>query len=241
MVSLLQLRIAGLRPTIARVRHERQHQYHLGGHGGSPADCWARDHLRTLGRHSRGAHEGIYNIMSLWRSSGVYYSPTKWAILSAAHRHHTIATPNSGVDGAPTPIIRHAGVPGLLFRRQYVSRAPFGLALHVSGQSPPLAALGFIQRARVQPTFAPSRGARRVLALTPADLSGSVSVGAMHRIPDYRRGGGITRPIAPSSGRLHLRHAAHLRSRSVAIRAHGLSLPPLMGLDLVVGCVCRSG
>ncbi len=192
----------------------------------------------TLGGALAVRTEGIYTIMITLAIGAAFYYFTNqnWAIFNGHTGINTVATPQFfGVDWRSDIPFYYLtlGVAALCyFAVQYVSRAPFGLALQGVRDNPRrMAALGFNVNAHRVAAYA---FASFIAALGGVLLvwnyrqisPGSVSVGACIDILIIAVVGGITPPDRPLHRRLHLRHPAHLRARCAGqVRARRQSLP----------------
>ncbi|MET4770352.1 branched-chain amino acid transport system permease protein [Bradyrhizobium elkanii] len=169
--------------------------------------------------------EGIYTIMITLAIGAAFYYFTNqnWAIFNGHTGINTVATPYFwGVDWRADIAFYYVtlGVAAICyFAVQYVSRAPFGLALQgVRDNSRRMAALGFNPNAHRIAAYA---FAAFIAALGGVlqvwnyrQISpGSVSVGALHRRPDHRRGRRHHAADRTLHRRADLRAAADLRAR----------------------------
>ena len=179
----------------------------------------------TLGGTLAVRTEGIYTIMITLAIGAAFYYFTNqnWAIFGGHTGINTIATPKFwGVDwrsDVPYYYVTLGVAAFSYFAVQYVSRAPFGLALQGVRDNPRrMAALGFnVNAHRVAAyAFASFIAAlrRRAAGLElPADLARLGQRRRLHRYSDHRRGRRHHPPDRSLHRRLHLRHPAHLRAR----------------------------
>ncbi len=184
--------------------------------------------------------EGIYTIMITLAIGAAFYYFTNqnWAIFNGHTGINTIATPNFwGVDWRSDIPFYYLtlGVAALCyFAVQYLSRAPFGLALQGVRDNPRrMAALGFNVNAHRVAAYAFASlvaGLGGVLQVwNYRQISpGSASVGACIDILNFDHCRGRRHHAAGRSfhRRLHLRHPAHLCARPAGqVRARRQSLP----------------
>ena len=153
----------------------------------------------TLGGALAVRTEGIYTIMITLAIGAAFYYFTNqnWAIFNGHTGINTVATPHFlGVDWrADIPFYYLTlGVAALCyFAVQYLSRAPFGLALQGVRDNPRrMAALGFnVNAHRVAAyafaSFIAALGGRPAGLELPADLAGLGQRRRLHRHPDHRR------------------------------------------------------
>ncbi|WP_375776613.1 branched-chain amino acid ABC transporter permease [Bradyrhizobium sp. ma5] len=168
----------------------------------------------TLGGALAVRTEGIYTIMITLAIGAAFYYFTNqnWAIFNGHTGINTVATPHFwGVDWRADIAFYYVtvGVAAICyFAVQYVSRAPFGLALQGVRDNPRrMAALGFNPNAHRIAAYA---FAAFIAALGGVlqvwnyrQISpGSVSVGACIDVLIIAVVGGITRPIGPFIGAL---------------------------------------
>src|SRR6478752_579877 len=166
----------------------------------------------TLGGALAVRTEGIYTIMITLAIGAAFYYFTNqnWAIFNGHTGINTVATPHFlGVDWRSDIAFYYLtlGVAALCyFAVQYLSRAPFGLALQGVRDNPRrMAALGFNVNAHRVAAYAVASfiaGLGGVLQVwNYRQISpGSVSVGACIDILIIAVVGGITRPIGPFIG-----------------------------------------
>jgi len=166
----------------------------------------------TLGGALAVRTEGIYTIMITLAIGAAFYYFTNqnWAIFNGHTGINTVATPHFlGVDWrADIPFYYLTlGVAALCyFAVQYLSRAPFGLALQGVRDNPRrMAALGFnVNAHRVVAyafaSFVAALGGTLQVWNYRQISPGSVSVGACIDILIIAIVGGITRPIGPFIG-----------------------------------------
>jgi branched-chain amino acid transport system permease protein len=166
----------------------------------------------TLGGALAVRTEGIYTIMITLAIGAAFYYFTNqnWAIFNGHTGINTIATPHVlGVDwrsDTPFYYLTLAVAALCYFAVQYVSRAPFGLALQGVRDNPRrMAALGFNVNAHRVAAYAFAAliaGLGGVLQVwNYRQISpGSVSVGACIDILIIAVVGGITRPVGPFIG-----------------------------------------
>ncbi|MGY3484304.1 branched-chain amino acid transport system permease protein [Bradyrhizobium sp. USDA 4011] len=217
MVSLMQLTIAGFAGYMVAV-------FGMSGNANislgwpwwlaTPMALALATLFGTLGGALAVRTEGIYTIMITLAIGAAFYYFTNqnWAIFNGHTGINTVATPHFwGVDWRADIAFYYVtlGVAAICyFAVQYVSRAPFGLALQGVRDNPRrMAALGFNPNAH--------RIAAYALAAFIAALGGvlqvwnyrqispgSVSVGACIDVLIIAVVGGITRPIGPFIGAL---------------------------------------
>ncbi|WP_050425094.1 branched-chain amino acid ABC transporter permease [Bradyrhizobium tropiciagri] len=187
----------------------------------------------TLGGALAVRTEGIYTIMITLAIGAAFYYFTNqnWAIFNGHTGINTVATPHFwGVDWRTDIAFYYVtlGVAAICyFAVQYVSRAPFGLALQGVRDNPRrMAALGFNPNAHRIAAYA---FAAFIAALGGVlqvwnyrQISpGSVSVGACIDVLIIAVVGGITRPIGPFIGALIF----------VLLRTFALDVLIKLGLD----------
>ena len=179
----------------------------------------------TLGGALAVRTEGIYTIMITLAIGAAFYYFTNqnWAIFNGHTGINTIATPQFwGVDwrsDVPYYYVTLGVAAFCYFAVQYVSRAPFGLALQGVRDNPRrMAALGFnVNAHRVAAyafaSFIAALGGVLQVWNYRQISPGSVSVERLHRYSDHRRGRRHHPSHRALHRRLHLRHPAHLRAR----------------------------
>ncbi|MGY4318760.1 branched-chain amino acid ABC transporter permease [Bradyrhizobium sp. JR3.5] len=217
MVSLMQLTIAGFAGYMVAV-------FGMSGNANislgwpwwlaTPMALALATLFGTLGGALAVRTEGIYTIMITLAIGAAFYYFTNqnWAIFNGHTGINTVATPHFwGVDWRADIAFYYVtlGVAAICyFAVQYVSRAPFGLALQGVRDNPRrMAALGFNPNAHRIAAYA---FAAFVAALGGVlqvwnyrQISpGSVSVGACIDVLIIAVVGGITRPIGPFIGAL---------------------------------------
>ncbi|WP_076866234.1 branched-chain amino acid ABC transporter permease [Bradyrhizobium mercantei] len=217
MVSLMQLTIAGFAGYMVAV-------FGMSGNANislgwpwwlaTPMALALATLFGTLGGALAVRTEGIYTIMITLAIGAAFYYFTNqnWAIFNGHTGINTVATPHFwGVDWRADIAFYYVtlGVAAICyFAVQYVSRAPFGLALQgVRDNSRRMAALGFNPNAHRIAAYA---FAAFIAALGGVlqvwnyrQISpGSVSVGACIDVLIIAVVGGITRPIGPFIGAL---------------------------------------
>jgi branched-chain amino acid transport system permease protein len=187
----------------------------------------------TLGGALAVRTEGIYTIMITLAIGAAFYYFTNqnWAIFGGHTGINTIATPRFwGVDWRSDIPFYYVtlGVAALCyFAVQYVSRAPFGLALQGVRDNPRrMAALGFnVNAHRVAAyafaSFIAALGGVLQVWNYRQISPGSVSVGACIDILIIAVVGGITRPVGPYIGAFIF----------VILRTFALDLLVKFGLD----------
>ncbi|MBR0796343.1 branched-chain amino acid ABC transporter permease [Bradyrhizobium jicamae] len=168
----------------------------------------------TLGGALAVRTEGIYTIMITLAIGAAFYYFTNqnWAIFNGHTGINTVATPQFwGVDWRSDIAFYYVilGVAAICyFAVQYVSRAPFGLALQgVRDNARRMAALGFNTNAHriaayAFASFVAALGGVLQVWNYRQISPGSVSVGACIDILIIAIVGGITRPIGPFIGAL---------------------------------------
>ncbi|MEY9897167.1 branched-chain amino acid transport system permease protein [Bradyrhizobium sp. USDA 329] len=179
----------------------------------------------TLGGALAVRTEGIYTIMITLAIGAAFYYFTNqnWAIFNGHTGINTVATPHFwGVNwraDIPFYYIVLAVAALCYFAVEYLSRAPFGLALQGVRDNPRrMAALGFNVNAHRVAAYAFASFVAALAGVLQVwnyrQISpGSVSVGACIDVLIIAVVGGITRPIGPFIGRADLRAAPHLRAR----------------------------
>ncbi|MGY3696186.1 branched-chain amino acid transport system permease protein [Bradyrhizobium sp. USDA 3240] len=217
MVSLMQLTIAGFAGYMVAV-------FGMSGNANislgwpwwlaTPMALALATLFGTLGGALAVRTEGIYTIMITLAIGAAFYYFTNqnWAIFNGHTGINTVATPHFwGVDWRADIAFYYVtlGVAAICyFAVQYVSRAPFGLALQGVRDNPRrMAALGFNPNAHRIAAYA---FAAFIAALGGVlqvwnyrQISpGSVSVGACIDVLIIAVVGGITRPIGPFIGAL---------------------------------------
>ncbi|WP_375787515.1 branched-chain amino acid ABC transporter permease [Bradyrhizobium sp. Pha-3] len=217
MVSLMQLTIAGFAGYMVAV-------FGMSGNANislgwpwwlaTPMALALATLFGTLGGALAVRTEGIYTIMITLAIGAAFYYFTNqnWAIFNGHTGINTVATPHFwGVDWRADIAFYYVtlGVAAVCyFAVQYVSRAPFGLALQGVRDNPRrMAALGFNPNAHRIAAYA---FAAFIAALGGVlqvwnyrQISpGSVSVGACIDVLIIAVVGGITRPIGPFIGAL---------------------------------------
>jgi branched-chain amino acid transport system permease protein len=187
----------------------------------------------TLGGTLAVRTEGIYTIMITLAIGAAFYYFTNqnWAIFGGHTGINTIATPKFwGVDwrsDIPYYYVTLGVAAFCYFAVQYVSRAPFGLALQGVRDNPRrMAALGFnVNAHRVAAyafaSFIAALGGVLQVWNYRQISPGSVSVGACIDILIIAVVGGITRPIGPFIGAFTF----------VILRTFALDLLVKFGLD----------
>jgi branched-chain amino acid transport system permease protein len=177
--------------------------------------------------------EGIYTIMITLAIGAAFYYFTNqnWAIFNGHTGINSIATPNFwGVDwrsDIPFYYVTLAVAALCYFAVQYLSRAPFGLALQGVRDNPRrMAALGFNVNAHRVAAYAFASFVAALAGVLQAwnyrQISpGSVSVGACIDILIIAIVGGITRPVGPFIGAFIF----------VILRTFALDLLVKFGLD----------
>ncbi|QOZ31882.1 branched-chain amino acid ABC transporter permease [Bradyrhizobium sp. CCBAU 53421] len=236
MVSLMQLTIAGFAGYMVAV-------FGMSGNANislgwpwwlaTPMALALATLFGTLGGALAVRTEGIYTIMITLAIGAAFYYFTNqnWAIFNGHTGINTVATPHFwGVDWRSDIAFYYVtlGVAAICyFAVQYVSRAPFGLALQGVRDNPRrMAALGFNPNAHRIAAYA---FAAFIAALGGVlqvwnyrQISpGSVSVGACIDVLIIAVVGGITRPIGPFIGALIF----------VLLRTFALDVLIKLGLD----------
>ncbi|KJC61613.1 ABC transporter ATP-binding protein [Bradyrhizobium sp. LTSPM299] len=215
MVSLMQLTIAGFAGYMVAV-------FGMSGNANislgwpwwlaTPMALALATLFGTLGGALAVRTEGIYTIMITLAIGAAFYYFTNqnWAIFNGHTGINTVATPHFwGVDWRADIAFYYVtlGVAAICyFAVQYVSRAPFGLALQGVRDNPRrMAALGFNTNAHRIAAYAFAA----IIAALGGVLQvwnyrqispGSVSVGACIDVLIIAVVGGITRPIGPFIG-----------------------------------------
>jgi branched-chain amino acid transport system permease protein len=215
MVSLMQLTIAGFAGYMVAV-------FGLSGNANislgwpwwlaTPMALALATLFGTLGGALAVRTEGIYTIMITLAIGAAFYYFTNqnWAIFNGHTGINTVATPHFwGVDWRADIAFYYVtlGVAAICyFAVQYVSRAPFGLALQGVRDNPRrMAALGFNTNAHRIAAYAFAAfiaalgGVLQVWNYRQVS-PGSVSVGACIDVLIIAVVGGITRPIGPFIG-----------------------------------------
>ena len=227
MVSLMQLTIAGFAGyMVAVIGVSGNANISLGWPWwlATPMALALATVFGTLGGALAVRTEGIYTIMITLAIGAAFYYFTNqnWAIFNGHTGINTVATPHFwGVDWRSDIPFYYLmlGVAALcFFAVQYLSRAPFGLALQGVRDNPRrMAALGFNVNAH--------RVAAYAFASFIAALGGVLQVwnyrqirparsaSAPVSIYDHRRGRRHHASGRPFHRRVHLRHAAHLCAR----------------------------
>src|SRR6476661_2739697 len=187
----------------------------------------------TLGGALAVRTEGIYTIMITLAIGAAFYYFTNqnWAIFNGHTGINTIATPHFlGVDwrsDIPFYYVALGTAALCYFAVQYLSRAPFGLALQGVRDNPRrMAALGFNVNAHRVAAYAFASFVAALAGVLQVwnyrQISpGSVSVGACIDILIIAIVGGITRPIGPFMGALIF----------VLLRTFALDFLVKLGLD----------
>ncbi|MGX0993131.1 branched-chain amino acid transport system permease protein [Bradyrhizobium diazoefficiens] len=193
----------------------------------------------TLGGALAVRTEGIYTIMITLAIGAAFYYFTNqnWAIFNGHTGINTVATPHFwGVNwraDIPFYYIVLAVAALCYFAVDYISRAPFGLALQGVRDNPRrMAALGFNVNAHRVAAYAFASFVAALAGVLQVwnyrQISpGSVSHGRrLHRRADHRRGRRHHAPDRSLHRRADLRAAAHLRARCPdQVRARRQPLP----------------
>ena len=241
MVSLMQLTIAGFAAyMVAVIGVSANTNISMGWPWwlATPIALALATIFGTLGGALAVRTEGIYTIMITLAIGAAFYYFTNqnWPIFGGHTGINTVATPHFlGVDWrSDIPFYYLAlGTAALCyFAVQYLSRAPFGLALQGVRDNPRrMAALGFnVNAHRVAAyavaSFIAGLGGRAAGLELPADLARLGQRRSLYRHPDHRRGRRHHAADRPLHRRIHLRHAAHLCARLPRqVRARRQSLP----------------
>ena len=215
MVSLMQLTIAGFAAyMVAVIGVSANTNISLGWPWwvATPMALVLATAFGTLGGALAVRTEGIYTIMITLAIGAAFYYFTNqnWAIFGGHTGINTVATPQFwGVnwrEDIPFYYVILATAALCYFVVQYISRAPFGLALQGVRDNPRrMAALGFNVNAHRVAAYALASfiaGLGGVLQVwNYRQISpGSVSVGACIDILIIAMVGGITRPVGPFIG-----------------------------------------
>ena len=236
MVSLMQLTIAGFAAYMVAV-------FGMSGNANislgwpwwlaTPMALVLATIFGTLGGTLAVRTEGIYTIMITLAIGAAFYYFTNqnWAIFNGHTGINTVATPRFwGVDwrsDIPFYYVTLGVAAFCYFAVQYVSRAPFGLALQGVRDNPRrMAALGFnVNAHRVAAyafaSFIAALGGVLQVWNYRQISPGSVSVGACIDILIIAVVGGITRPVGPYIGAFIF----------VILRTFALDLLVRFGLD----------